>query len=341
MRHALRILCINQAIALLILCGLVLLLGWRTLPVLWLQIFLFANGVGFAIPLLGRWLEQQKAYRTATTIGKFVGWAGVVLVGTASGMTLAIIALKWLQPGLRFRVTPVLTASGFALMVAALVSALSLLLAQMKSRIEQKAIEVQKLRELEAQTRLTSLQSKVNPHFLFNTLNTMLNLVHRSPDEVETLILSLSDLYRRVLQLPENGRIAVSEEMELIRRYLEIEQIRLGSRLAFVMDLDPQAASFLIPPLLVEPLVENAVKHGIGVKPSGGTVKIRTQLAEGFLHITVEDDGAGIGSQAGSGGFGIYSIQERLRITYEGRASLSIQATPGQGFRAELRVPRD
>jgi LytS/YehU family sensor histidine kinase len=264
-----------------------------------------------------------------------------VVVGTILGVSVSLLVIKALRPGLSLDRSAILNTGAFALLIASVMAVLNILMLRLKAGIEQKAIELQKLRELEAQTRLTSLQAKVNPHFLFNTLNTMLNLVHTSPDAVEDLILRLSELYRSVLKLPDTGCIALSEEFELVRRYLEIEQIRLGSRLTFEMEMAPEAAAVRIPPLFVEPLAENAVKHGIGPKPEGGHIRIRARIEGTFLLVVVEDDGAGASPEKSAGGFGLYSIRERLRILYGGRGSLLLVPSPHGGFRAELKVPRD
>jgi LytS/YehU family sensor histidine kinase len=341
MRLLLRILLANQVLAALLLIVFTLMYGLPSLPHFWLPIFVFTQAVGGCVGLLFAGLNGWGIYQGAPRLVQHAARAGAVVMGTGLGVAAGFFVIKALRPGISFNGSVVLSTGGFALLIAAVMAVINILFEHLKTGIEQKAIEIQKLRELEAQTRLTSLQSKVNPHFLFNTLNTMLNLVHTSPDAVESLILRLSALYRRVLTLPDNGFIAISEELELIREYLEIEQIRLGSRLTFAVEMEPEAAAVRIPPLLVEPLAENAVKHGIGPKPEGGHIRIQAQIQGAFLLVAVEDDGAGSSPKQSAGGFGLYSIRERLRIVYGGRGSLDLAPRPGAGFRAELKVPRD
>jgi len=144
-----------------------------------------------------------------------------------------------------------------------------------------------------------------------------------------------------VLKLPDTGFISLTEELDLVRRYLEIEQIRLGARLTFEVEMDPAAADIRIPPLLVEPLAENAVKHGIGPKPEGGWIHIQARIEGAFLCVVVEDNGAGASAGMSGNGFGLYSIRERLRLLYGGRGSLELGPRPNGGFRAELKVPHD
>lgn len=339
MRTLLRILLINQLLAALIISALALLIGLRHLPNFWLPTLIFTNGVGSAVGLCFAGLARSEIYTGAGRGFQNLTRAAAVVLGTALGLAASFGVLRLIQPSLRIRLVDVLPLFGFCLLVSGVVTVLNVLFGHLKASIERKAIENQMLREMEAKTRLASLQGKVNPHFLFNTLNTMLNLVHKSPDQVEALILGLSELYRGVLQLPDQGLVPLRVELDLVQRYLEIERVRMGDRLAFTIQCTPEAGQVALPPLLVEPLAENAVKHGIGPRPSGGTVGIRASRQGERLEVVVEDDGEGLGSDTGSGGFGLYSIRERLRMTYGGAASLEVQAMPGQGFRAVLRVP--
>ncbi|MDP2876175.1 MAG: histidine kinase [Holophaga sp.] len=341
MRLLLRILLVNQILAIALLIAFALMYGPRNLPHFWLPILVFTQAVGGCVGLLFAGLNAWGIYHGAPKVVQHISRIGAVVLGTILGITVGFLLIKFLRPELTFNRRMIVNTGSFALLIAAVMATINILLEQLKARIEQKAIEIQKLRELEAQTRLTSLQGKVNPHFLFNTLNTMLNLVHTSPDAVEDLILRLSELYRSVLKLPDTGFITLAEELELVRRYLEIEQIRLGDRLTFAVEMDPAAAAIRIPPLFVEPLAENAVKHGIGPKPEGGRIHIQARIDGHFLVVVVEDDGAGAHAGISGNGFGLYSIRERLRMLYGGRGDLVLIPGTKAGFRAELRVPCD
>jgi signal transduction histidine kinase len=335
----LRILLFNQFLALVLLLVAASVAGVGRVPLLWGPIFVSTNAVGGCIQVLVHLVLGSRLEDAAGAGGRHLLMAGVVLAGTAAGVGLSILVLRALHPGTGLPLRDLASFFAFSLLFAAIVSTLRFLYAGLKARIEQKAIEVQQLRELEARTRLMALQAKVNPHFLFNTLNTMLNLVGKAPGELEDLILDLSDLYRRVLLVPERGLHPLSEELELVGRYLAIEQVRLGRRLAFQFSVEPAAAARELPPMLVEPLVENAVKHGIGSRPEGGLIRIVAWDTPQAVHIRVEDDGTGEGAGAASTGFGLYGIRERLRLTYGDRAALVVEALPGRGFRVELKVP--
>jgi two-component system LytT family sensor kinase len=212
---------------------------------------------------------------------------------------------------------------------------------RVKKRLEQKIIENQKIKHLQTRSQLMALQSKINPHFLFNTLNTMLNLVYKSPGKVETMILNLSDIYRQVLRLPNNEGITIKEEGNIIREYLEIEKIRMGSRLDFTIYLDPQAANVKIPALLIEPIVENAVIHGISPKPAGGKIDIKITKAENIIEVKVQDNGTGFENNEPAFGFGLQSIRERLQLVYKEKAKLKITAPKDGGACIILEFPND
>jgi sensor histidine kinase YesM len=225
-----------------------------------------------------------------------------------------------------------------------------------RERLQNQAVERERLKKLQARTELAALQSKLNPHFLFNTLNTMVNLVHKEPDKVEQMILRLSDIYRKVLKLPLTDRISLSEEFDLARQYLAIEQVRLGNRLRYEIKLPDNLRDRSVPPLLIQPLVENAVIHGIMPAPAGGCLSLSAQVDGDRIRIVVEDDGVGMdpheadpgaapenkrGPTEEESGFGLHSTRERLRLTYGGMGALKIESTADRGTRITLELPHE
>lgn len=228
-----------------------------------------------------------------------------------------------------------------------------------RERLENQVVEQERLKSLQARSELAALQSKLNPHFLFNTLNTMLNLVHKEPEKVEEMILGLSDIYRNVLQLPAAERISLADEFALARQYLAIEQIRLGDRLRYTIDLPEDFEAKRVPPLLIQPLVENAVLHGISPRPGGGRLSLSAHVAgerEEVVRIVVEDDGVGIDSRSEvisavcpgddvsskrGNGFGLHSTRERMRLVYGNRGALKIESPSGGGTRITLEIPHE
>jgi len=226
-------------------------------------------------------------------------------------------------------------------------------------RLDRRDREYAELENLQIRTRLAALQAKINPHFLFNTLNVILDLAHHAPEKIESVVLNLSDIYRRVLGDPrlENAESTLGDEVELIRKYLEIEKIRLEKRLDFDIEWDSGLASLRLPPLLIEPLIENAVIHGIAPKREGGRIILRLLARSGKLEISIIDDGVGLGlidggvkttlvddaavpAAAGKeAGFGLYSVRERLRLLYGEKASLSITPVAAGGAQVRMELP--
>lgn len=205
--------------------------------------------------------------------------------------------------------------------------------------------------QLAAEAELNALRAQINPHFLFNTLNTIVSYSREDPEMTRRLLLRLADLFRNTMQL--GGQILpFAEEYQHVRNYLFIEQARYRDRLRVVYDVDPQVLKVGIPALSVQPLVENAVRHGIAPKQGVGTVQVRARLD--FLtlrvEITVEDDGVGIPPQrvpellqprAGGRGrsVGLSNINERLKRLYGESFHLRIWSKPGQGTRVQFRIP--
>jgi two-component system sensor histidine kinase AlgZ len=187
--------------------------------------------------------------------------------------------------------------------------------------------------------RLAELQSRIRPHFLFNTLNSALSLVRRDPDRAEALLEDLSELFRSALA---DGATVVSlgEEIELARRYLAIEQIRFGDRLNLVWQLDPAADVARVPPLLLQPLVENAVRHGIEPQAAGGTVRISTRVKRGQVRVSIVNtlpDGPGLPVAAGHG-IALQNVRDRLNLMHDVAGHLGVR-TDGKTYQVLLTIP--
>lgn len=208
-----------------------------------------------------------------------------------------------------------------------------------KKKLELRTLEVEELRQLQLQSKLISMQAKINPHFLFNTLNTVVELVHTDPDKVERIVLNLSDMYRSVLNLPEEGMIPIRQELDLIEKYIHTEKERLGERLQFALTCDDGCMSIMIPPLLIEPLVENAVIHGIAKKRDGGEISVAIVIKEKNIVITVADTGKGFDVTHIREGFGVKSVRERIAIQYKNKGVFDITSEPGKGTVVRVEIP--
>ena len=188
---------------------------------------------------------------------------------------------------------------------------------------------------------LQALKAELNPHFLFNALNTVSSLMHVRVDEARRVVAHLSALLRRVLQSASLQEVTVAEEVEFIRLYMEIEQARFGDALRIDYRVDPATLHARVPHLLVQPLVENAVKHGLRPREGTGRVVLSSRRAGRWLELVVADDGVGPAhAPAADGtGTGLANVRQRLRQLYGGDHAFELAAAPGGGARASVRIP--
>ncbi len=200
----------------------------------------------------------------------------------------------------------------------------------------------QRLEALLAEAELRSLKMQLHPHFLFNALNALTVLIKRRPEEAKRMVDLLEDLLRRSMEAAHVHEVTLIEELDLLQLYLQIEQIRFAGHLEVRMDVAAEAREARVPHLILQPLVENAVRHGIGPKTSPGWVLIQARASEGRLRLRVEDDGVGPqpGSWAREGeGIGLANTQARLAHTFGSEAHFSHGPRPEGGFLVELDLP--
>jgi two-component system LytT family sensor kinase len=193
-----------------------------------------------------------------------------------------------------------------------------------------------------AQARLEALRMQLHPHFLFNTLNSISTLMHRDVEAADDMVAALSDLLRVALDRSAAQEVTLKEELDILRRYLDIEQIRFGDRLNARIDVPPECLDALVPNLILQPLVENAIRHGIDPRTQPGAVYVQAQRNDGRLEIVVSDDGEGVPEGiALREGVGLANTRARLAQLYSERQSLSIQSGRNgqQGFTVSLTIP--
>ncbi|HEY9141279.1 MAG TPA: sensor histidine kinase [Bryobacteraceae bacterium] len=207
------------------------------------------------------------------------------------------------------------------------------------TRNEKKLEEQQRLL---VEARLANLTSQINPHFLFNTLNSVSSLIRTDPNQARVMVVKLSKVLRRLLRKHENFS-TLREELSFIEDYLAIEVVRFGDKLRFEKDVAEDTLDMLVPSMLLQPLVENSIKHGIGGKIEGGTIRIRTSRGGSRLHLLVEDDGVGISEEKLATvldhGIGVSNVHERLKVLFGNDYRMWIESQPGQGTRVQLEVP--
>lgn len=207
------------------------------------------------------------------------------------------------------------------------------------SRLELAAIALE-ARLVEA--RLQTLKNQIQPHFLFNTLNAISTLVRHDPDAAERMITHLADLLRNTLLHRQHQEVTLGEELELLEPYLEIERTRFGERLTLEVHADPGALASRVPHLLLQPLIENSIRHGIAPQRGPGWISVTASLSEGALLLRVKDNGVGIDPAAmeAGGGIGLANIRARLTQLHGDAASLKVMPRRAGGTMVELRIPR-
>jgi two-component system sensor histidine kinase AlgZ len=195
----------------------------------------------------------------------------------------------------------------------------------------------------EAKARLAELQSRIRPHFLFNTLNTAIALVRSDPARAEGLLEDLAELFRvAILEQDQGGTVTLASEIDLAQRYLAIEALRFGERLEVLWHLDPLAERARLPPLALQPLLENAVRHGIEPAEQGGTVRVRTRAKLGRAEIVIDNTlpGSAAGARGGHG-LALANVRERLRLLHDLDAQFEAGpvGSPATRWRVRIVVP--
>jgi two-component sensor histidine kinase len=205
---------------------------------------------------------------------------------------------------------------------------------------QQRELRTSQLEALLAQTRLQMLSMQLQPHFLFNTLNTIAELVHQQPAAAERMIGGLSHLLRETLHAGLVDRVPLAQELALLERYVDIQRARFGDRLNVTVTAEGDAGRALVPALLLQPLVENAIKHGIGAKAGAGHIAITATRNGDRLLITIADDGRGLPSGSLPAGIGLENSRARLQTLYGDQVfELSIANRPGGGALVTIVLP--
>jgi two-component system LytT family sensor kinase len=207
------------------------------------------------------------------------------------------------------------------------------------ARIEHRLQEQEKLL---LAARIESLANQINPHFLFNTLTSISSLIRTQPETARMLITKLSGLLRRLLRSTDHF-VTLREELESIDEYLDIEVIRFGPQLKVIKQISPDTLSVIVPSMILQPLVENSIKHGLARKVGEGRITIRSVLRDGHAIIEVDDDGLGMTEerleQALGDGIGLSNVNERLQTIYGASCQLKLRSVPGEGTCASLEIP--
>src|SRR5436190_13068449 len=270
-----------------------------------------------------------------------VDWV-VILLAVPIGLELIAQAVGYFWPSRLFVLQPQPLQS-WGLWTSVLVSTVLSIAIPIKiwnsARIEHRLQEQEKL--LMA-SRLDALASQINPHFLFNTLTSVSSLIRSEPEKARTLIVKLSGLLRRLLRSQEHF-VTLREELEAIDEYLDIESIRFGPQLKVEKHIDPATLDLIVPSMMLQPLVENSIKHGLSDKLGEGRITIRSLRDGDHAIIDVIDNGVGIAAanavRVKGTGIGLRNVNERLRVIYGANYQLQLDSVPGQGTCARMVIP--
>jgi hypothetical protein len=336
------------------------LLGWTLIGLMLAGVVTLAGvrppseAIGFALPLavvyanvcLSAWWVCRRM-----PIDRSGAWQVLVTLVTTAGITSVLWALAagaWsdvvdravgptLAPDGRRTEMMIVFAAGVPLYLLSAMVHYLMIAVEGGRAAERLAYEAQvSARDAE----LRALRAQLHPHFLFNSLNSINALVVSNPEAARDMCEGLGEFYRKTLSLGAREAVPLADEMAMIHRYLEVERVRFGDRLGSAIEVTPEAARCAVPPLLLQPLVENAVKHGVSERLEGGTVRIEARRAEGYLVIAVEnpvDDDAAGGTRKGEK-VGLDNVRRRLEALDRRDTRLSVERGPGR-YRVTLVLP--
>jgi two-component system sensor histidine kinase AlgZ len=291
-------------------------------------IWMALTGVGasVALPAVLTWLLALCAMKRPLAAAPVaMQWAAAVGLGALAA---------WAASQLVAALLPDATASGLGVLVGAGPALAGAAMAA--AMFEWLRLRAQATLPAETAARLAELQSRIRPHFLFNTLNTALTLVRLDPAKAEGVLEDLAELFRVAISETADS-VSLTEEVELAQRYLDIEQVRFGSRLHVSWELDREAGSARVPPLLLQPLVENAVRHGVEPSAEGGVIRIRTRVKLGRAVLSIANSVPKEASRPGSG-MALKNVRERLHLMHDVAAQFETRQE-ADVFRVQIVVP--
>ena len=302
--------------------------------------------VQFIKMLLTRWVQRHLTPEERAACGDWPGWPLMLLsllLGTALGYSSGVEVGNWITG---FTATGLHNSSlrrALSVMLVSLVPGLGLtfyFLAQ--GRLAAAEALAQTAQRQAAENQLRLLESQLEPHMLFNTLANLRVLIAMDPLRAQTMLDQLIAFLRATLSASRSGSHSLREEFARLADYLALMQVRMGERLRPVFDLPPELAEREIPPLLLQPLVENAIKHGLEPSIEGGELRVSARLDGGQLLLEVRDSGVGLAAAPASDGshFGLHQVRERLATRYGPTARLTIAPAPSTGTLVTLQIPQ-
>jgi signal transduction histidine kinase len=206
------------------------------------------------------------------------------------------------------------------------------------SALKEKELQAERLLKLTAEAELKALQARINPHFLFNTLNSIASLISEDPAKAEEMTEKLSALFRYTLSADRGERVRLEQELHILRSYIDIEQLRLGPRLRVSIDIDARLQDLSVPPLLLQPIVENSVKYAVAAREEGGNIEVCGRRSGDRCILEVIDDGPGFDGQTRGAGYALENIRQRLAASYGTEHRFLISRADGKTI-VQIEVP--
>lgn len=262
-----------------------------------------------------------------------------IVVGVVAGTELALLLLRLVVGSGMDVAAARIGIWRVGLVITAVVMMASLTYDRLREHVRAVELREQQAQQARLRAQIESLQARVNPHFLFNALNTVASLVEDDPERAVEAIERLSALLRHSLEGGREARVALRRELQAVQSYLALEGLRFGERLRHAVEVQAGLEAVLVPPFVLQPLVENAVKHGIASRREGGRVQVTVDGDDERLRLVVEDDGAGR-SQAPGTRSGNDMLRQRLALLYGSAATFTAGPGPAGGYRVELSIPR-
>ena len=310
--------------------------------------FAYMPGMALKAPIIAAYFIILAAIPVASSTRK-AAWVSALVVGEYAMLIVAFLASGRLTTVL----SPVAAASsaavsllaeGAKILLLACAGAVATYAAHWQERLSRRfseaARESEELQGRLDQARLQALRLQLQPHFLFNTLNTITALVHRDPPSAERMVTGLSELLRVSLGNAGEQEVRLDRELEVLRHYLDIQLVRFSDRLSVRFDIDPGAREAMVPSLLLQPLVENAIKHGISPRVAAGHLHISVRRHHEKLSLEVGDDGVGTrGAQALAEGVGLGNARARLASLYGEQHRMEAGPRPEGGFNVKIEIP--
>ena len=300
--------------------------------------------LGIVMPRVGRGVACRFAFpfdwvvliATMVAIALAGSFAAILVLAAIGYLHGAGIVATWMKGSLKASIVVTLIFGVFITVVETMRRQLD----DAKVALRTKERDEAEARRLAAEAQLASIESRVEPHFLFNTLNSIASLVHGDPAGAERMTGQLAALLRSALDSTATPLVPLDDELRVVRAYLDIERVRFGDRLRYTVEVDGGAGRLVVPRMALQTIVENSVKYAVSPRREGASIRVRAAASDGRLRVAVEDDGPGFGGAARPAGHGLDLLGARLRLLFGDRATLTVDSGPPRTV-VEIDVPAE